>query len=124
MKASRLFLGILLLLAAAALAQQQTGAVRPEEVGKAQVGMKIAVEGRVYSNNKTRVGIHLYFGPDTTTAFQALVPSRAIYKFHVDVTKRYDKRDVRVTGKVEEEEGRFFILIEDPSQIKVLPHKQ
>jgi aspartyl/asparaginyl-tRNA synthetase len=122
-KASRVFLGVFLLLGAAALAQEGTSALRPEDVGKDQAGKKIAVEGRVYSSSKTNVGIHLYFSADTSTAFQAIVPASAIYKFKVDIVKKYDKRNVRVTGKVEEESGKFYIRIEDPGQIKVVAHK-
>ncbi len=123
MKTSRVFLGVFLLLGVVALAQQDTSALRPEEVGKDQVGKKVAVEGRIYSDAKTNVGIHLYFSADTSTAFQAIVPANAIYKFKVDIVKKYDKRNVRVTGKVEEESGRFYIRIDEPSQIKVVAHK-
>ncbi|HEY7697340.1 MAG TPA: hypothetical protein VIE88_02940, partial [Vicinamibacteria bacterium] len=91
---------------------------------KDQVGKKIAVEGRIYSNSKSEAGIHLYFGPDTSTAFQALVQAKSIYKFQVDVAKKYDKRNVRVTGKVEEEKGKFFIRIDEPSQLKVVAKKR
>lgn len=123
MKATKLLPGVVLLLAALAVAQEETGWVRPEDVGKDQLGKTIAVEGRIYSNAKTGAGIHLYFSADTSTAFQAIVPAKSIYKFQVDVVKKYDKRNVRVTGKVEEEGGRFFIRIDDPGQIKVVPRK-
>lgn len=113
----------LLGLGAAVLAVQDD-AVRPDDVGADQVGKKIAVEGRVYSANKSQAGIHLYFAADTSTAFQAIVPQSDIYKFKVDVVKKYSKRNVRVTGKVEEENGRFFIRIEEPSQIKVVARKR
>jgi aspartyl/asparaginyl-tRNA synthetase len=121
-KASTFFLGGLLL-GAVALAQQETAAVRADDVGKEHVGKKVAVEGRVYSNSKTEAGIHLYFSPDTSSAFQAIVTAKSVYKFQVDVVKKYDKRNVRVTGKVEEQDGKYFIRIDDPNQIKVVPRK-
>jgi aspartyl/asparaginyl-tRNA synthetase len=121
-KANMLVLGALLLLGAAAVAQE-TDATKPDDIGKDQVGKKVAVEGRIYSNAKSAAGIHLYFGADTSTAFQAIVSAKSIYKFQVDVVKKYTKRNVRVTGKVEEEAGRFFIRIDEPSQIKVVPRK-
>jgi hypothetical protein len=114
---------LILLLGLTAFAQEEA-AVRPDSVGKDHVGKKIAVEGRIYSNSKSQAGIHLYFGPDTSTAFQALVGAKAIYKFEVDVAKKFDKRNVRVTGKVEEEGGKYFIRIDDPNQIKVVPKKR
>jgi aspartyl/asparaginyl-tRNA synthetase len=126
-KATKLLFGVVFLLGAVAVsiavAQDESGTVRPEEVGKDHVGKKIAVEGRVYSNSKSEAGIHLYFAADTSTAFQAIVSAKSVYKFQVDVAKKYDKRNVRVTGKVEEEAGKFFIRIDDPSQIKVVPRK-
>lgn len=121
-KAFTIVLSLLMVFSMVAFAQEET-AIRPDAVGKDQVGKKVAVEGRIYSNSKSEAGIHLYFGPDTSTAFQALVAAKSIYKFQVDVTKKYDKRNVRVTGKVEEEKGKFFIRIDEPSQLKIVAKK-
>ena len=123
MKASAIILVLTLGFAAAVFAQEEA-AVRPDAVGKDQVGKKIAVEGRIYSNSKSAAGIHLYFGPDTSTAFQALVQAKSIYKFEVDVAKKFDKRNVRVTGKVEEQSGKYFIRVDEPSQLKVVAKKR
>lgn len=122
MKASTIVLILLLGFAAAVFAQEEA-AIRPDAVGKDQVGKKIAVEGRIYSTSKSAAGMHLYFGADTTTAFQALVQAKSIYKFQVDVAKKYERRNVRATGKVEEENGKFFIRIDEPSQLKVVAKK-
>jgi len=122
-KASAIILVLTLGFAAAVFAQEEA-AVRPDAVGKDQVGKKIAVEGRIYSNSKSAAGIHLYFGPDTSTAFQALVQAKSIYKFEVDVAKKFDKRNVRVTGKVEEQSGKYFIRVDEPSQLKVVAKKR
>jgi hypothetical protein len=121
-KASAIVLIVLVGLAAAVFAQD-AAALRPDAVGKDQVGKTVAVEGRIYSNSKSEAGIHLYFGPDTTTAFQGLVQAKSMHKFQVDVTKKYDKRNVRVTGKVEEQSGKYFIRIDEPSQLKVVAKK-
>ncbi len=122
MKASAIILIALLGFTAAVFAQEEA-ALRPDAVGKDQVGKKIAVEGRIYSNSKSEAGIHLYFGPDTTTAFQGLVQAKSMHKFQVDVAKKYDKRNVRLTGKVEEQSGKYFIRIDEPSQLKVVAKK-
>ena len=122
MKASAIVLIVLVGLAAAVFAQD-AAALRPDAVGKDQVGKTVAVEGRIYSNSKSEAGIHLYFGPDTTTAFQGLVQAKSMHKFQVDVTKKYDKRNVRLTGKVEEQNGKYFIRIDEPSQLKVVAKK-
>ena len=123
MKASSIAL-ILLLSFAAAVFTQEEAAIRPDAVGKDQVGKKIAVEGRIYSHTKSAAGTHLYFGPDTTTAFQALVQKKSMYKFQVDLAKKYERRNVRVTGKVEEEKGKYFIRVDEPSQLKVVAKKR
>jgi hypothetical protein len=119
--------GIVLILAlgfTAAVFAQEEAALRPEAVGKDQVGKKVAVEGRIYSNSKSEAGVHLYFGADTSTAFQALVQAKSMHKFQVDVAKKFEKRNVRVTGKVEEQNGKFFIRIDEPSQLKVVAKKR
>jgi hypothetical protein len=103
---------------------QEEAALKPEQVGKDQVGKQVAVEGRVYSNSKSQAGIHLYFGPDTSTAFQGLVQSKSVHKFQVDIAKKFEKRNVRLTGKVEEQNGKFFIRIDDPAQLKVVAKKR
>lgn len=123
MKASAIVLILVLGFAAAVFAQEEA-AIRPETVGKDQVGKKIAVEGRIYSSSKSAAGIHLYFGADTTTAFQALVQAKSMYKFQVDVAKKYERRNVRVTGKVEEQNGKYFIRIDEPSQLKAVAKKR
>jgi len=122
-KASTIALTLLLGFAAAVFAQEEA-AIRPEAIGKDQVGKKIVVEGRIYSHSKSKFGIHLYFGADTTTAFQALVQAKSMYKFQVDVVKKYERRNVRATGKVEEQSGKYFIRIDDPSQLKVVAKKR
>ncbi len=122
MKASTIVLILVLGPTAAVLAQD--AAIRPDAIGKDHVGQKIAVEGRIYSNSKSAAGIHLYFGADTSTAFQALVQAKSVSKFQVDVAKKFDKRNVRVTGKVEEENGKFFIRVDEPSQLKVVAKKR
>ncbi len=126
MRASALALSIFLLglflLGATAFAQVET--MRPTAVTAEQVGEEIAVEGRIYTNGKSESGIHLYFGADTTTAFQAIVLASELHKFKVDVEKKYTRRNVRVTGEVMEQEGKYYILIREPKQIKVVPRKR
>lgn len=123
MKASTIVLILVFGFAATVFAQEEA-AIRPDAVGKDHVGKKIAVEGRIYSNSKSAAGIHLYFGPDITTAFQALVQAKSMYKFQVDVAKKYERRNVRVTGKVEEQNGKYFIRVDEPSQLKVVTKKR
>ncbi len=53
-----------------------------------------------------------------------MVQAKSMHKFQVDVAKKFDKRNVRVTGKVEEQSGKFFIRIDEPSQLKVVAKKR
>ena len=122
MKASALTLILLLAFGAVAVAQQDV--MKPTDVGADDVGKSVAVEGRVYSNVKTSGGIHLYFGPDTTTCFEAIIPADSVPNFKVDITKKYTKRNVRVTGDVEEASGKFFIRVKESKQIKVVARKR
>ena len=122
MKASTIVLIVALAITAFAFGQEE--ALRPDSIGKDQVGKNVAVEGRIYSNSKSPAGIHLYFGPDSSTAFQGLVQAKSMHKFQVDVSKKFDKRNVRVTGKVEEQNGKYFIRIDEPSQLKVVAKKR
>ena len=123
MRAAALAFATLFLLGTNTFAQ--TEVMRATEVTADQVGEEIAVEGRVYSNAKEESGaIHLYFGADTTSAFRAIVPSGDLHKFKVDVQTKYTKRNVRVTGKVEEQNSTYYILIREPKQIKVVPRKR
>ena len=68
------------LLAATGVAQSPP-TVPPTEVGKDHVGKEFSVEGRVAQVTKTGAGIHLYYGADMTSAFQALIPMSALHKF-------------------------------------------
>ena len=67
MKASTIVLILALAITALAFGQEEA-ALRPDAIGKDQVGKTVAVEGRIYSNSKSPEGIHLYFGPDSSTA--------------------------------------------------------
>lgn len=121
MRTSGLTLIGILIVGATASAQD---AIRATEVSAEHVGEKIAVEGRVYSSAETAAGQHLYFGADTSTAFQAIVTADSLYKFQVDVEKKFTRRNVRVTGTVEEENGKYFIRVTQPSQIKVVARRR
>jgi hypothetical protein len=123
MKTSAIVLVLCLVIGGFLFAQEEA-ALKAEQVGKDQVGKQVAVEGRIYSSSKSEAGIHLYFGADTSAAFQGLVLSKAVHKFQVDIAKKFEKRNVRVTGKVEEQNGKFFIRIDDPAQLKVVAKKR
>jgi len=98
--------------------------IKPSQVTAEHVGQEIAVEGRTAVNRKTQAGIHIYFGADTSSAFQALIPMSALHRFKVDPLKAFDKRNVRVTGEVEQELGKFFIRVTETKQMKVVPRKR
>ena len=123
MRASSLVLFAFVLFVVSAFAQKTSMA--PTDVGEEQLGEDIVVEGRVYTSGESKSGINLYFGADNSSAFQAIVLAGDLHKFQVDVKKKYSKRNVRVTGKIEEHEGQFyFVRVTEPKQIKVVPRKR
>ncbi|MFQ5791055.1 MAG: hypothetical protein ACE5JI_11345 [Acidobacteriota bacterium] len=102
---------------------KEDGAILAKDAGE-HVGETVAIEGRVFQTARTVGGVHLYFNPDFSSGFQALIASKFVHKFKVDPLVRYNKRNVRVTGKVQEENGRPYILVTNPKQLKVLPRKR
>ena len=93
----------------------------PDDVGADQLGKTVAVQGRVHTTAESKSRIHLFFGADDTTAFQAIVMASELHNFKVDVRKKFGTRNVRVRGKVEEVEGNYFIRVKTSSQLKVVP---
>jgi len=112
------------LLSSSLLLAQGSKVYRPTEVTAEQLGETITVEGRVYTSGESKSGIHLYFGADNSSAFQAIVLASELHNFRVDVKKKYSKRNVRVSGEVEEQEGKFYIRVREPKQIKVVARKR
>ncbi len=103
---------------------QASKPLSPTEITADHLGKDISVEGRVYAVGESPAGYHLYFGADNSSAFQAIVLAKSTHKFRVDIKKKYSKRNVRVSGKVEEQEGKYYIRIEEPKQIKVVARKR
>lgn len=123
MRASVVVATILLLYGSVSFAQGSKP-VSPTEITADHLGKDISVVGRVYAAGDSPAGIHLYFGADNSSAFQAIILAKSAHKFKVDIKKKYSKRNVRVSGKVEEQEGKYYIRIEEPKQIKVVPRKR
>jgi hypothetical protein len=103
--------------------KEEEEAIAPDKVSE-HAGEKVSVEGRVYSIGLTAAGYHIYFGADVSTSFQVLIPRDAVGKYQVDPKLRYDRRNLRVTGKILEESGKFYIEARDPKQIKIIPRKR
>lgn len=112
------------LLFAPGLFAQGSKSIKPTEVTADHLGEDISVEGRVYTAGESNSGVHLYFGADNSSAFQAIILASQLHNFKVDVKKKYSKRNVRVSGTVEEQEGKFYIRVREPKQIKVVPRKR
>ena len=121
--------GLVLLLAAAAFAQDPPAGeedfLRPNAVTADHAGESLVVEGRVAEVRRTNAGLHLYFGADMTSAFQVLIPTDRLHLWTgTDPEKRYSRRNLRVTGTVEEEGGRLFITATGTDQIKIVPRRR
>jgi len=93
------------------------------EKAREQVGKVVTVEGTVYKANRRPTGISLSLHPTFPDYFQVIIPAVAIAKWKVDPSIYYNKRLIRVTGKVEESQGHHFIRLTDPKQIERVQKK-
>jgi hypothetical protein len=93
------------------------------EKARENVGKVVTVEGIVFSTKRRPIAITLSFHPNFPDYFSVIIPASAIAKWKVDPAVYYQKRLVRVTGKVEESQGNHFIRLTDPKKIERLQRK-
>lgn len=104
----------------------QAGPAQEEEAiswdqAKDHVGKTVVIEGRVINTRRVPNAIHLDFHPDFASHFRIIIPASATPKFTSDPMVRFKARNVRVTGKVEEERGIPFIRVTDPKNLRAVP---
>lgn len=93
------------------------------EKAREHVGKVVTVQGMVFSTKRRPIAISLSFHPNFPDYFQVIIPVNAIAKWKVDPAVYYNKRLVRVTGKVEESHGNHFIRLTDPKKIERVQKK-
>ncbi|MBR9678307.1 MAG: hypothetical protein GOU97_03395 [Nanoarchaeota archaeon] len=86
---------------------------------KNYVGEEKIVEGKVVDGYKSKTStVFLNFGkPYPNQCFTAVIFSTDLINFPRDPQYYYEGKIVRVSGKIEEYEGRFEIILENSSQI-------
>ena len=86
----------------------------------------MVVQSRVYRVTRNRTGVYVYLDPDTSTGFQAVIPLASIPNWGgADPEKRYaQRRIVRVSGEVEQQNETLFITVRDPEQLRVIPRRR
>lgn len=104
----------------------------PWEEAKKHVGEMVTIEGLVSRTERKSGGVFLHFHPRSPDNFQVVIPGTVLAKFKLDPVIYYERRRVRVTGKVEEVwknpagilyQGSPFIQLDDPKKIKVVRKK-
>ena len=112
-----LFLSIALLVSVNCIAQTIT----VEEASK-YIGKKVTVCGKVYGSEFSKTGFtFLYMGaayPDHP--FTAAIFEGEIDKFSATPESLYKDKEICVTGKIKEYQGKPQIVINKDSQIKVV----
>ena len=83
-------------------------------------GQYVTVEGQIVDTHNSGKACFLNFHPDWKKHFTAVIFSFAFPKFPPHPEKFYEGKKVRVTGKVKEYQGKPEIILEDPSQIKII----
>ena len=116
-----------LLIAPAAFAQdspaeEEVEVVGVRDVGADHVGEEITVGGRALDVRLVRgSGVQISF----MSGFLALIPETHVYLWkEVDPLKRYQGRDLQITGEVMQENDQLFIGVTEPDQLKVVQRRR
>lgn len=84
------------------------------------VGEYLAVEGKVVRTYNSGRACFLNFHPDYKRYFSAVIFYSDFNRFPYAPEKHYKNREVRVVGVIEEYNGAPQIILNSPSQIKLL----
>ena len=116
-----------LLIAPAAFAQdppaeEEVEVVGVRDVSADHVGEEITVGGRALDVRLVRgSGVQISF----MSGFLALIPETHVHLWkEVDPLKRYQGRDLQITGEVMQENDQLFIGVTEPDQLKVVQRRR
>lgn len=116
-----------LLIAPAAFAQdpppaEEVEVVGVRDVGADHVGEEITVGGRALDVRMVRgTGVRISF----LSGFLALIPETHVHLWkELDPVKRYEGRNLQITGEVMQENDQLFIGVTEPDQVKVVQRRR
>ena len=115
------------LIAPAAFAQdpppgEEVVVVGVRDVGADHVGEEITVGGRALDVRLIRgTGVRISF----LSGFLALIPETHVHLWkELDPVKRYEGRNLQITGEVMQENDQLFISVTEPDQVKVVQRRR
>jgi len=84
-------------------------------------GQHVTVEGEIVATHKTKKVCFLNFHHNYKKYFTVVIFASEFYRFPDNIEGYYAGKRIRVTGLVKEYTGKPEIIVNDPSQIEVLP---
>ena len=103
-------------------AEEAVEVVAVGDVTAEHVGEELTVGGRALDVRRIQgSGLHISF----LSGFLALIPESHMHLWTgVDPMKRYQGRNLQITGEVMEENEQLFIGVTDPDQMKVIQRQR
>ncbi len=103
-------------------AEEEMEVVGVRDVSADHVGEEITVGGRALDVRLVRgSGVQISF----MSGFLALIPETHVHLWkEVDPLKRYQGRDLQITGEVMQENDQLFIGVTEPDQLKVVQRRR
>lgn len=83
-------------------------------------GRHVTVEGKIVSTYNSGKACFLNFHPDYKKYFTAVIFKSAFHRFSPNPEDFYYGKRVQVTGTIKEYNGKPEIILNDPSQIKII----
>lgn len=84
-------------------------------------GKYVTVEGQIVDTHNSGKACFLNFHPDWKKYFTAVIFASDFSKFPPQPEKYYEGKKVRVTGVIKKYQGKPEIILNNPSQIKIIP---
>ena len=103
-------------------AEEEVEEVVVGEVGPDHVGEEITVGGRALDVRMVRgTGVRITL----PSGFLALIPETHVHLWkELDPVKRYEGRNLQITGEVMQENDQLFIGVTEPDQVQVVQRRR
>ena len=103
-------------------AEEEVEVVGVGEVGPDHVGEEITIGGRALDVRMVRgTGVRITL----PSGFLALIPETHVHLWkELDPVKRYEGRNLQITGEVMQENDQLFIGVTEPDQVEVVQRRR
>jgi endonuclease YncB( thermonuclease family) len=102
------------------IAEEELTAVRPHEAHE-HYGESVVVKGKIVRTHNTGKVCFLDFDRRWKKGLTAVIFARSFHKFPEKPEDYYMGKDVRIAGEIEEYEGAPQIILNDRTEIEILP---